>query len=140
MAQIDWMREDIRRVGILVSVIIVAILCLLLHYYPPQQIHLPPCAFYAITGLYCPGCGSARALHHLMQFDLVTALQCNFFFVVLFPCFLYFLVSLLAEQFGIAKLPQLHTGPAMTRALMITFIVWWIVRNLPFDIFHIPAS
>ncbi len=135
-----WMRDEVRRAGILLSALLLATLCLLLHYYPPRQIHLPPCIFHEITGFYCPGCGSARALHHLMQFDLATALQCNLFFVGFFPFFLYFLVSRFAGQFGIAKLPQLRTGPAISRALMVTFILWWIVRNLPFAVFHIPAN
>lgn len=29
-----------------------------------------PCPFRAVTGLLCPGCGSGRALHHLLHGDV----------------------------------------------------------------------
>jgi Protein of unknown function (DUF2752) len=37
----------------------------------------PPCLFHLLTGWYCPGCGSARALHQLLHGHLGTALSLN---------------------------------------------------------------
>src|ERR1043165_6822442 len=37
----------------------------------------PPCPFYWLTGLYCPGCGSLRALHFLFHGQLCAALGMN---------------------------------------------------------------
>ncbi len=33
--------------------------------------HLPPCAFYTITGYYCPGCGGSRAVAALLHGKLI---------------------------------------------------------------------
>jgi hypothetical protein len=46
---------------------------------------LPPCAFHALTGLYCPGCGSTRALHALVHGDVAQALAMNPLLVCALP-------------------------------------------------------
>lgn len=53
----------------------------------------PPCVFRKATGIYCPGCGSTRALRALAGGDFAVALRCNpatVAFLFLFP-FLFFL-------------------------------------------------
>jgi hypothetical protein len=127
------------RVGLLALATSVLTLFVLLHFYPPQQLYLPPCAFHELTGFYCPGCGSARALHYLMKFEIVDALRCNILFVIFFPFFIYFMVRAIAEAFGLRKLPEIRMTPVRTRVLAGVIILWWLVRNLPFAIFHIPA-
>lgn len=37
----------------------------------------PICPIYALTGLYCPGCGTARCLHSLANGDLAAAFARN---------------------------------------------------------------
>lgn len=44
---------------------------------PTQPGHLPTCPFLALTGWYCPGCGSLRMLHHLGEGDVVGAAAMN---------------------------------------------------------------
>ena len=41
-----------------------------------------PCPFHAITGLWCPGCGMTRALHHLLHGDVAGAVSSNLFLPV----------------------------------------------------------
>ena len=43
------------------------------------------CPFYALTGLYCPGCGGLRAVNDLTNGDLVGAASSNLVFVALVP-------------------------------------------------------
>ena len=44
---------------------------------PNQPGHYPNCLFLAVTGLYCRGCGSLRALHDLAHGDLAGAVARN---------------------------------------------------------------
>ena len=76
---------------ILISIIIllsVAVL-VLLHFYNPAENRLAPdCIFHATTGYYCPGCGTIRAFHHLMNGQFLTALDLNALAVLLIPVFI----------------------------------------------------
>src|SRR6478752_6842274 len=44
---------------------------------PNQPGHYPTCPFLALTGMYCPGCGSLRAVHDLAHGDISGALARN---------------------------------------------------------------
>ena len=57
-----------------------------LYFHPPGSTRfLPPCLFYRLTGLYCAGCGSTRALYTALHGDFAGALRCN---LLLFPLLL----------------------------------------------------
>ncbi|MBQ8285684.1 MAG: DUF2752 domain-containing protein [Thermoguttaceae bacterium] len=44
----------------------------------------PPCIFRKATGIYCPGCGSTRALRALLEGDFFAALRYNPFSIAAF--------------------------------------------------------
>lgn len=44
---------------------------------PAQWMFLPRCPLHTLTGLYCPGCGSTRAMHQLAQGHLAAAFGLN---------------------------------------------------------------
>jgi len=44
---------------------------------PNEEGHYPTCPFLAVTGRFCPGCGSLRAVHALAHGDLATAAGSN---------------------------------------------------------------
>ena len=52
---------------------------------PSQTRFFPPCVFHKLTGLYCPGCGSTRALHQLLHGSVSGALSMNPLLVVALP-------------------------------------------------------
>ncbi len=94
------------------------------------------CPLYRTTGLYCPGCGSQRALHHLLHFDFLKAAQNN----------LLLLVGILgaAYHYGI---PIINTylnknfKSAFNKnknilLVLIFFNLFWVLRNIP----HYPFT
>ena len=93
-----------------------------LYRFDPTAVHFyPPCVFHALTGLQCPGCGSTRALHHLLHGDVAGAFRLNpmLFFVAPFAA-----TSALSRRFV--------TSPITAWTAVAVTITWWIVRNLPF--------
>ena len=44
---------------------------------PSEVNFLPKCPIYATTGTYCPGCGSQRATHQLLNLNIAGVLKQN---------------------------------------------------------------
>lgn len=59
---------------------------LTLYLFDPLRSSLyPPCPFHYLTDLYCPGCGSLRALHRLLNGNISGALAMNPLMVISLP-------------------------------------------------------
>lgn len=43
----------------------------------PFRAHTVACPFLGLTGLWCPGCGSTRAVHELLHGDVAGSLACH---------------------------------------------------------------
>ena len=96
---------------------------------PTTTAFYPKCLFHEWTGLYCPGCGSTRALHCLLHGDLREALHDNALMVLALP-----LVGaiLLARAFR-------RRPPVVTRQsklgwlwlLLAVIVAFGVIRNIP---------
>ena len=94
---------------------------------------LPPCPSLWLTGLFCPGCGTTRALHALLHGDLPGALAMNPLMVVSLPP----VAVLLAQELqllprAMAPLAQ-RLGNA--RVWAVVLIGYGVLRNLPWPPF-----
>ncbi len=97
----------------------------------------PPCPVRYLTGWYCPGCGSLRALHQLLHGNLQAAWAMNPLAVLLLPVLAYGLASFALFQIRGRGLPQPFLRPAWIRALCVAIILFGIARNLslyPFEL------
>lgn len=104
---------------------------LVLHRVDPNEPgHYPTCPFLALSGLYCPGCGTMRMLHHLGDGDVVEAFAMNPLGFVLVPALVAYWVQWARRTV---------TG-APRGAPLASWVVWlllgvvmtyWVVRNLP---------
>jgi hypothetical protein len=132
-----WSAEQTRVALIAAAAVVGGVL---LHYYAPATLHLPGCPFYQLTGLYCPGCGSTRAIHHLMNFELATAFRCNPMLIIFIPFLTAWFGSRALRTFHLWKGAVFNVSPKSTWALTAIMISWFIVRNLPFAWFKIPLQ
>jgi hypothetical protein len=57
---------------------------------PSSHDFYPTCLFHKATGLYCPGCGSLRALHQLLHGHVSAAFRFNPLLIVMLPVSLWF--------------------------------------------------
>jgi hypothetical protein len=97
---------------------------------PERPGHYPSCPFRVLTGLYCPGCGSLRAVHALAHGDVATAVDRN----VLAVLGATLVVVLWARSVVLRwrGLPRRVARPAWIYAGLALVVVFGVVRNLPF--------
>lgn len=105
---------------------------------PNQPGHYPLCPLYALTGLYCPGCGGLRMVHALANGHLAEAVHRNVFLVALIPVAAYAYARWTLYRAG--KLPRLkQPAPKVLWAFLAVAVVFTILRNHPMFHFLAPA-
>lgn len=102
----------------------------------PQAWGIPPCPFYYFTGLFCPGCGTLRATHSLLQGDLAGALGFNPLLVLFLPYMGFFWLSQMAAAVT-AKTWSPSASPRWGWAAFALIVSFWVLRNLPGEAFEI---
>ncbi|NMM23160.1 MAG: DUF2752 domain-containing protein [Phycicoccus sp.] len=92
--------------------------------------HYPTCPFLWVTGWYCPGCGTLRAMHALGHGDVVTALARNPFAVGVFGYMA--VVWALWLRRTITGQPPRWLAPAwVLHGVLGLILAFWVLRNLP---------
>lgn len=114
--------------------IALALLVLVVIYYwvdPVDYDFFPKCPFYVITGYKCPGCGSQRAIHQLLNLNITEAFRANPLLVVAIPYILLgfaFDYTSLKDRFPVVK--KHLFGPVAIVLVFIIVIAYWILRNI----------
>jgi len=97
----------------------------------------PSCPLHYLTGWYCPGCGSLRALHQLLHGNLSAAWALNPLTVLLLPFLAYGIASYAMFELRGQHLPRLFLPAVWIRALCAVIILFGIARNIPFYPFNL---
>ncbi len=90
----------------------------------------PVCPSLALTGLYCPGCGSMRAVSDLWNNDLAGAWSMN-------PLLLIALPVVVASWFAwvrraVTGRPRRWISPPwVPNVLLVVVVAYWVLRNVP---------
>ena len=94
------------------------------------------CIFYRYTGLYCPGCGSGRAVSALFHGHPAEALSYNILLPVLgIPCLIVLAHEYLRIVFPALGLKPVSVTQKTAGILTAVIILFWVLRNLPaFDL------
>ena len=91
----------------------------------------PVCPFLGLTGCYCPGCGTLRALHRLMFGDIAGALGYNPLTVMSLPLVAYSLAAGALRAFDLPAPRPLFLRSRWIWALLAGVVAFWALRNLP---------
>lgn len=108
---------------------------------PAESSFFPPCPFHFITGFYCPGCGSLRAVYQLLHGHLLNAFDLNPLMMLFLPLLggvaVSYLSVVLTGRF-LFSLKFLNSGRFVI-AILWLFIGYWILRNIPYFPFNFLA-
>ncbi len=110
---------------------------LLLFFFAPESVPFyPRCAFHAMTGLDCPGCGGLRAVHYLLHGQVALAFHYNALFVLASPLLLgglgYYFFCRLARR----PPPDFFHYPVLIWIGVGSILLFGLLRNLPFTPFY----
>ncbi|SEG83456.1 Protein of unknown function [Nonomuraea solani] len=105
---------------------------------PNEPGHYPTCPFLAVTGLYCPGCGTLRTIHALAHLDPVAALGLNPLAVAMVPFLVFWWGRWVVRALQGRPRRTTLAHPAWLWVFIGVVVVYWVVRNLPFGAFLAP--
>ena len=88
------------------------------------------CQFLRLTGLYCPGCGSTRALAALLTGHPIVAIQANPGFISLILLVLWLDLRLGLAAAGKSKFKFGRTERVWAITTAAIYLVWAILRNV----------
>lgn len=91
----------------------------------------PKCPFKLLTGFDCAGCGSQRAIHHLLKLNPQKAFEYNALMVVSIPyLILLFLLERLKLRNNFAFRLNLKLQSHFSIIVVLGIIIfWWVGRN-----------
>ena len=96
---------------------------------PSTSDAFPRCSFLSLTGYKCPGCGSQRAVHALLNGDVAGAFRFNALLMIAVP---WMGLCLFAESRR-TRNPRLYArlNPELLMWLLLAAVlIWWILRNI----------
>ena len=120
------------RRSLVITVVIVLLLVFGFIYYaidPATSTAFPRCTFLTLTGYKCPGCGSQRAIHALLNGDIKGALSYNAMLLVAIP---WIALCLFAEGQRTRR-PRLYerlNAPLLIWLFLVAVLAWWVLRNI----------
>ena len=121
-----------------IAIIILLTLSIFLFFNKPgKSKFLPPCLFNSITNLYCPGCGTTRMFYCLLHLDIYLAFRCNMLAMICLPIIIYSFISFSLSVYSNGKinLPTITYSKKLSIILVISVIVFMVLRNIPFEPF-----
>lgn len=90
------------------------------------------CAFKALTGMDCPGCGGTRAFYYLLHGNLPEAARNHLLAVFAAPFLVYVYVAWTVNRVvGKPTLPMLRVSPTAIGVFMGVWLAFAVLRNLP---------
>ena len=117
----------------LIVVLVIALVMVLgVVYYaldPSSSAVFPQCAFLSLTGYKCPGCGSQRAIHALLNGDVAGAFRYNALLLISVP---WIGLCLYAEAQRVRN-PRLYArlnAPLLIWLFLAMVLLWWVLRNI----------
>lgn len=120
-----------KKIFLYLSLIIIGIVLVGVYLFidPESSRFFPKCPFLWASGYSCPGCGSQRVVHDLLNGDIIGAFRHNALLTLSIPLLLLLLVAEIQHK----RWPRLYgmlNSSKFIFALILIVILWWIGRNI----------
>ena len=127
-----------RKFKLIIGSILVVALLLVYFFFDPTATdsYFPGCPLYNTTGIYCPGCGSQRALHSLLHLDFKSVLSYNLLFIPATGVVLYNVFVRIYNRVSSRQIPNVIYTKTFAIIVLIVILIFWVLRNLPIHPFN----
>jgi hypothetical protein len=115
----------------LLATVFVGLCIVYKNYNPTQYSFFPKCPFFVLTDVKCPGCGSQRGFHHLLNLNVASAAKENLLMVLFLPYLVVgFWVEYVADKSkqAVYKLRTKLFGLRATYIVLAIVLVFWGLR------------
>lgn len=106
---------------------------------PAKATFYPECPFHALTGLWCPGCGTLRGLHQLLTGHPMAAFGYNPLMVLTVVALAVLAVAWVARATGILRRPPPPLPVAVPWIVFWVVVAFGVLRNIPVEPFSALA-
>ncbi|WP_372947785.1 DUF2752 domain-containing protein [Mariniphaga sp.] len=121
--------------GLLIALAALAVLFFVLD--PAEHVFFPRCIFHSLSGWYCPGCGSQRAIHSLLHLNITGVVQNNILFLpAVLVIFYHYTHPILNKKLN-WRLPNILYLKNTPWVIFGIILLFWVLRNLtvyPFSV------
>jgi hypothetical protein len=116
----------------IVIIAVTAIMVVYINYNPSESQRFPKCPFLQITGFKCPGCGSQRAIHNLLNLEISKAFHFNSILVLSIPYVLFGLILDNLKELSpkMMKWRKILYGKTSIIVVLIIILLFWLLRNV----------
>lgn len=97
---------------------------------PADYTYFPKCPFYSITGYQCPGCGSQRAIHHILNGELVSAFRQQPLIFIFTPYIILYYYFELSNNWAPKRLKYRKRlfGQKAILSILVFILMFWAYR------------
>ncbi len=115
---------------IISAILFLGIVSLYFFWNPAGNDFFPKCPLHSLTGIYCPGCGSQRAMHQIIHGNIIEGLKHNYLIALLGMVLLYqFILYVMNRLFDKTYYNILH-HPLTIKLILVLILLFWILRNI----------
>lgn len=114
----------------LIMLLLLGVIALFYFSVNPNQIDfLLKCPLYKTTGIFCPGCGSQRAVHNLLHGDILIALRNNSMLVLGLTGLLFHYGIHVSNHLFKTQFKSIFDNKKVLLFVIGILILFWILRN-----------
>ena len=95
-------------------------------YNPLEYSFFPKCPIYLSTGYLCPGCGSQRAIHNILNFEFYKATRHN----LLIPLFIFYLFIYYLSKILNLKISRFVDHHYLLISFVFLIVLYGFIRNI----------
>ena len=120
------------KISIIVSIVILLLGVVSLYFFinPSEYNFFPKCPFFNYTGIYCAGCGSQRAIHQIINGNIITGIRHNYLLILVFGVLSYKAGIFILNKFHNKTYADIFHKPLATKIILILVLLFWVLRNI----------